>query len=88
MTIQARFYVAEFNEKAVAYDATAGVPVTVAEVVMNPVTRKTDVDNVDWSKYSPSGKFTITVTQREGGAFEAFRALLGKDVRILIDPAD
>jgi hypothetical protein len=79
MSIEARFYVAEFNERAIGPDKT------MANVVMNAVTRKMGEDNVQWSEYSPSGTFTIAVTQKEGGAYEAFRSLLGKDVRILID---
>ena len=85
MSIEARFYVAEFNERAMGTDATTGEARTMASVVMNAVTRKMGEDNVQWSEYSPSGTFTIAVTQKEGGAYEAFRNLLGKDVRILID---
>lgn len=85
MSIEARFYVAEFNERAIGTDAATGEPKTMANVVLNAVTRKMGEDNVQWSEYSPSGKFEVAVTQKEGGAYEAFRSLLGKDVRILID---
>ena len=86
MSIEARFYVAEFNERAIgAVNPETGDVKTMATVTMNAVTRKMGEDNVQWSEYSPSGTFTIAVTQKEGGAYEAFRNLLGQDVRILID---
>ena len=84
MSIEARFYVAEFNEKAAGMQADGTVK-TWASVVLNAVTRKMGEDNVQWSEYSPAGQMTISVTQKEGGAYDAFRELLGKDVRILID---
>lgn len=87
MSIEARFYVAEFNERAIGNDAD-GKPKTMASVVLNAVTRKMGEDNVQWSEYSPSGQMTIAVTQKEGGAYDAFRDLLGKDVKILISPAE
>lgn len=85
MAIRARFYVAEFNERVVSTNPDTGVVNTVADVTLNAVTRKNERDNVDWSAYSPSGKMTVCVTQKEGGAFDAFRELLGKDVSILIE---
>lgn len=87
MSIEARFYVAEFNERALG-TGPDGQPATMASVVLNAVTRKMGEDNVQWSEYSPSGQMTIAVTQKKGGAYEAFRDLLGKDVRILIDAAE
>lgn len=83
MAIQARFYVAEFNERAVSTSSDGSVK-TVADVTLNAVTRKMGEDNVQWSEYSPSGTFKICVTQKEGGAFQQFHDLLGKDVSILI----
>jgi hypothetical protein len=89
MSIEARFYVAEFNERAIgAVNPETGEVKTMANVVLNAVTRKMGEDNVQWSEYSPSGTFQIAVTQKEGGAYEAFRDLLGKDVRILIDAVE
>jgi predicted aspartyl protease len=86
MSIEARFYVAEFNERAIgAANPETGEVATMANVVLNAVTRKMGEDNVQWSEYSPAGQMTISVTQKKGGAYEAFRNLLGKDVRILID---
>lgn len=87
MSIEARFHVAEFNERVVgAIDPETGKAKTMATVVMNAVTRKMGEDNVQWSEYSPSGTFTIAVTQKDGGAYEAFRDLMGHDVQILINP--
>jgi hypothetical protein len=89
MSIEARFYVAEFNERVVGgVDPATGVAKTMANVVLNAVTRKMGEDNVQWSEYSPSGQLTIAVTQKEGGAYEAFRELLGHDVRLLISPLE
>jgi hypothetical protein len=97
--IRARFYVSQFNETAQGLDPTTGKSRTSATVVMNAVTRKlrqpseyagtgpeaSDGDNVQWSEYSPSGQFTIVVTQKAGGAYNTFHDLLGKDVRITIE---
>lgn len=78
MSIKARFFVAEFNEVVVGGGGRQ------ATAVMRAVRRETD-DNIQWSKYTPAGEIKMTVTQEEGGAFEAFRALMGKDVSITID---
>jgi hypothetical protein len=80
MAIRARFYVAEFNEQVIGGDQRQ------AKVVMRAVTRKTDDDNIDWARYSPSGEFWVMVSNQAGGAFESFHDLLGKDVSILISP--
>jgi hypothetical protein len=85
MAIKARFYVAEFNKRVSGVNVD-GTPKSIAQVIMQAVNRKTD-DNINWSEYSPSGKFEILLTQKEGGAFETFESLLGKDVSITIEEA-
>ncbi|MCC6855868.1 MAG: hypothetical protein IT189_07385 [Microbacteriaceae bacterium] len=72
-TIRARFYVAEVKKTA----AFSGV-----NVVLLPVVRPTD-DNIDWSKFTPSGKFEMNVTNE--GAAATLEAALRKDVLITIE---
>lgn len=74
--ITARFYVAELKETA----GFQGVG-----VVLLPVVRPTD-DNIQWSKFTPSGRFEMNVTDE--GAADLFRKALRKDVSITIDILD
>lgn len=69
MTINARFWISEVTKRAVGNIA----------VTLLPVVRPTP-DNVEWSKYTPSGKIEITVTAE--GALEFFEERLGKDIAI------
>lgn len=48
-----------------------------AEVVMVPVTRKTE-DNIEWSRYTPTGEMRFTVTQES--AIVWFLLHQGEDV--------
>lgn len=75
MSVTARFYVSEIRKTAA--DACG--------VTLLPVIRPTD-DNIQWSKYTPSGKFEMNVTA--DGAREWFESRLGKDVAITFDEID
>lgn len=78
MQVHGLFYVAETARQSgsVAQGGTANGNL---RVTLLPVVRPTD-DNVEWSKYTPSGKIEITVTA--DGAQEFFEQNLGKDVPI------
>lgn len=74
--VRARFWVREIAK----YGNTDNVKVTLA-----PVTRSTS-DNVEWSKYTPSGEITLQVTAE--GAQRWFEERLGKDVAITFDDVE
>ena len=71
MAVNARFYVKELTKSA----AGAGN----LQVTLAAVTRSTP-DNVDWSKFTPSGEIRLFVTQE--GAQEFFERRLGQDIAI------
>ena len=73
MQVKALFYVQSVEKTA----ASGGSHAT--RVTLFPVTRATD-DNVQWSKYTPSGKIEMTITA--DGAQEWFEEHLGEDVPI------
>ena len=83
-TIHARFWVQKVTKQAVS----AGNIQRTVELA--PVIRPTPSDdgngNVDWSKYTPSGSITLSVSADAAG--EAFEAALGKDVAITFDILD
>jgi hypothetical protein len=80
MAVAARFYVAKV-ERFLVTQADVGRTVT-----LNPVLRATD-DNVQWSKYTPSGEIRLTVTAQPAG--EWFEDRLGKDIAITFeDPTE
>jgi len=72
MSVAARFYVREIVKQQVS----GGINHTVK---LSPVVRPTD-DNKEWSKYTPSGDISMTVTQESAGAW--FEDRLGEDVSI------
>lgn len=87
MQVQAMFYVASVTKHASAGDPTVSV-------VLLPVTRNVkrnddgtsdpnsyESPNVQWSKYTPSGKIELTITAE--GAQSFFEDNLGKDVPLL-----
>lgn len=81
MAVKARFYIQAINKQV----AGSGQQTNV-EVVLKPVTRNTD-DNVEWSKYTPSGETKLWVTQ--DGARDWFEQRLGQDVMMTFeDPAE
>ena len=84
MSIHARFWVQKVTKQAVS----AGNIQRIVELA--PVIRPTPLDdgkgNIDWSKYTPSGIITLSVSAEAAG--EAFEAALGKDVAITFDILD
>lgn len=85
-TIHARFWVQKVTLQAVSQGQVQRL------VELAPVIRATPLDdgkgNVDWSKYTPSGSISLSITAE--GAGEAFQAAIGKDVAItfeIIEPA-
>lgn len=78
MQVKARFYVAQVAKNAGSFG-------NHLSVTLLPVTRKTG-DNVDWSKYTPSGKIEMTVSA-ETGAFAWFEERIGKDVSLTFEDA-
>lgn len=72
MAVSARFFVASILKTA--SDSLA--------VTLLPVVRPTN-DNIEWSKYTPSGKLEMNVTA--DGARAWFEDRLGKDVAITFD---
>jgi hypothetical protein len=76
MAVKARFYVHSILKTNTDY----------VRVELNPVTRKTGDDNVDWSKYTPSGKIEMTVSKGTGAADWFERKLeAGEDIGITFD---
>lgn len=85
MSVAARFWVQKITKQA----ASQGNVTRIVELA--PVIRSTsqpgDGQNVDWSKYTPSGLITLTVSAEAGGQW--FEDRLGQDVAITFsDPAD
>lgn len=79
MSVSARFYVAKITKNAGSFG-------NHLNVTLLPVTRKTG-DNIDWSKYTPSGSIEMTVSS-EAGAYDWFESMIGKDVAISFSPAE
>lgn len=79
--VKARFWVQSFQKQA----SSAGS--MVMHVALAPVVRSTgqsgDGQNIDWSKYTPSGGIQLTVSQE--GAQDWFESRLGKDVAITFE---
>lgn len=84
MAIKARFWVQNVLKQAISGGEINRV------VQMAPVTRSTgqpgDGENVDWSKFTPSGGMNMTVTQPEAGQW--FEDRIGKDVSITIEDVE
>lgn len=77
MAVKARFWIREITKFGNAGNN---------KVVLSPVTRNTE-DNVQWSKYTPSGEITLFITTE--GAQQWFEDRIGKDVAITFeDPAE
>lgn len=70
MSVTARFYISQVTKTTT----------DVLGVTLMPVIRPTN-DNIEWSKYTPSGKIEINVTA--DGARDWFEDRLGKDVSII-----
>ncbi len=85
--MHARFYCSSIERRCVSGGEE------IAIVKLSPVTRNVAKngdyasDNIDWSKYTPSGSMEFTVTQPEAIAYWSER--LGKDQSIVFsDPAE
>jgi len=76
MHVTAKFYVSKIIKSA-AFDNI--------NVELLPVTRKAE-DNVDWAKYTPSGKLEMSVTTKTEAA-QWFEDMLGKDVSMTFEEA-
>lgn len=81
MAVKARFWVQKVTKQA----ASGGAVTRIVELA--PVIRASQLPgaegNVDWSKYTPSGSITLTVSK--DGAGQWFEDQLGKDVAITFD---
>ena len=75
--VTARFYVSTVTKQA----NFANLSVTLL-----PVTRKAE-DNVDWAKYTPSGKLEMNVST-DSPAARWFEDMLGKDVAMSFEAID
>ena len=79
--IHARFWVQSVNKQTVSGGEI------IRSVVLAPVVRATPLEgsdgNVDWSKYTPSGRIELTITK--DGAGQEFEDALGKDVAITFE---
>lgn len=84
--IHARFWVQKVTLQAVSQGQIQ------RHVELAPVVRATGQPgydpegNVDWSKYTPSGKIELSITAEAAGA--AFEAAVGRDVAITFEILD
>lgn len=77
MPVKAKFYVSQITK----------TPSDYVSVVLQPVVRSNDKSNIDWAKYTPSGKIDMNVSTGTGAA-AWFEEHLGKDVSITFDEPD
>jgi hypothetical protein len=83
MSVRAQFWVQKVTKQA----ASGGEFTRTVELA--PVVRSTGQPgynpegNIDWSKYTPSGRVELTITK--DGAGEWFEERIGKDVAITFD---
>ena len=68
MSVRARFYVSQF-----AMNAGDTSTVTLQAVCRGK-------ENAEWSKFTPAGQLSMTLTRQASGAAEFFKANVGKDV--------
>ncbi len=84
MSVKARFWVQKVDKQVVSGGAIQRT------VHLQAVVRASGLPgadgNVEWSKYTPSGNLTMTVSQ--DGAGEWFEERLSKDVAITFDDVD
>jgi hypothetical protein len=82
--VKARFWVQKVTKQA----ASGGSITRIIELA--PVIRSNPLPgaegNIDWSKYTPSGSITLTVSK--DGAGQWFEDHLGRDVAITFDAVD
>jgi hypothetical protein len=72
MSVRARFWIQKITKQATGPDA-----------VVRPSQMPGANGNVEWSKYTPSGSITMTVSADAAGKW--FESMLGKDVAITFD---
>ena len=84
VSVSARFWVQKITKQA----ASQGNITRIVELA--PVVRPSQLPgadgNVDWSKYTPSGSISLTVSANAAG--EWFESMLGQDVAITFAPVD
>lgn len=80
MSVKARFYVSQVTKHA-----NGGSTEQPRAITLLPVVRPTP-DNVEWSKYTPSGKIEMTVTAEPAASW--FEDHLGKDVSITFEDVE
>lgn len=89
MAVRARFWVQKVTKQVTGAGANASGRI-VRHVELAPVVRATGLpgadDNIDWSKYTPSGKIEMTIST--DGAGEWFESMLGEDISITFDAAE
>jgi hypothetical protein len=83
MSVKARFWVQKVTKQAVS-GGNVMRSVELAPVIRS-VGQPGDGENVDWSKYTPSGSITLNVTAEAAGDW--FESMLGQDVSITFDAA-
>lgn len=84
--VRARFWVQKVTKSAAAGGAFTRT-VELAPVVRSVGQPGYEPEgNVDWSKYTPSGRIELTITADAAG--EAFEAAIGQDVAITFEILD
>lgn len=84
--IRARFWIQKVAKQAASQGAVTHI-VELAPVVRASGQPGYDPEaNVQWSRYTPSGRIEMTVTNEAAGA--AFDAAVGKDVAITFEILD
>lgn len=79
MTVQAKFWVSGIQHQS----PSSAVHDQVATVTLQPVYAGDDGSNSDWSKYTPSGKIEMCITNPK--AIDQFE--LGGEYIVTFDPA-
>ena len=84
--IRARFWVHKVTKQAASRGAVTRT-VELAPVIRSLPQTSPDYDdglgNVDWSKFTPSGRIELTITAEAAG--DAFEAAVGRDVAITFE---
>ena len=83
MKVNARFWVQKITKQAVS-GGNHAVHVELAPVVRAKGLPGAD-ENVDWSKYTPSGNIQMTITSEPAARF--FEEALGHDIAITFERA-
>lgn len=81
MAVKARFWVQKVTKQAVS-GGNVQRTVELAPVIRS-AGQPGDGENIDWSKYTPSGSISLNVSADAAG--EWFESMLGQDVAITFD---